>query len=46
MRAVPPRGLTTACGRFLQSVEELMDKTIPASIRLRRPLRIDDHVCK
>ncbi|KAF4802958.1 Glycine dehydrogenase (decarboxylating), mitochondrial [Turdus rufiventris] len=29
----------------VQSVEELMDKTIPASIRLRRPLRIDDHVC-
>ncbi|XP_027562580.1 glycine dehydrogenase (decarboxylating), mitochondrial-like [Neopelma chrysocephalum] len=30
----------------VQSVEELMDKTIPASIRLRRPLRMDDHVCK
>uniref|UniRef100_A0A8C9G7T6 Glycine cleavage system P protein n=1 Tax=Pavo cristatus TaxID=9049 RepID=A0A8C9G7T6_PAVCR len=28
----------------VQSVEELMDKTIPASIRLRRPLRMDDHV--
>ncbi|KAJ7425404.1 Glycine dehydrogenase (decarboxylating), mitochondrial [Pitangus sulphuratus] len=28
------------------SVEELMDKTIPASIRLRRPLRMDDHVCE
>ncbi|KAM9367323.1 glycine dehydrogenase (decarboxylating), mitochondrial [Phaethornis superciliosus] len=23
-----------------------MDKTIPASIRLRRPLRMDDHVCE
>uniref|UniRef100_A0A8U8C7F0 glycine dehydrogenase (aminomethyl-transferring) n=1 Tax=Geospiza parvula TaxID=87175 RepID=A0A8U8C7F0_GEOPR len=30
----------------VQSVEELMDKTIPASIRLRRPLRMDDHVCE
>uniref|UniRef100_A0A8B9GGD6 Glycine cleavage system P protein n=1 Tax=Amazona collaria TaxID=241587 RepID=A0A8B9GGD6_9PSIT len=27
-------------------VEELMNKTIPASIRLRRPLRMDDHVCE
>ncbi|PKU36377.1 glycine dehydrogenase mitochondrial [Limosa lapponica baueri] len=30
----------------VQTVEELMDKTIPASIRLRRPLRMDDHVCE
>ncbi|XP_062468492.1 glycine dehydrogenase (decarboxylating), mitochondrial [Pezoporus occidentalis] len=30
----------------VQSVEELIDKTIPASIRLRRPLRMDDHVCE
>uniref|UniRef100_A0A8B9GKH4 Glycine cleavage system P protein n=1 Tax=Amazona collaria TaxID=241587 RepID=A0A8B9GKH4_9PSIT len=30
----------------VQSVEELMNKTIPASIRLRRPLRMDDHVCE
>uniref|UniRef100_A0A8B9GPZ3 Glycine cleavage system P protein n=1 Tax=Amazona collaria TaxID=241587 RepID=A0A8B9GPZ3_9PSIT len=31
---------------LLASVEELMNKTIPASIRLRRPLRMDDHVCE
>ncbi|XP_030423394.1 glycine dehydrogenase (decarboxylating), mitochondrial isoform X1 [Gopherus evgoodei] len=30
----------------LASIEELMDKTVPASIRLGRPLKMDDHICE
>lgn len=30
----------------VQSIDELIDKTIPASIRLSRPLKMDDQVCE
>ncbi|XP_040213560.1 glycine dehydrogenase (decarboxylating), mitochondrial [Rana temporaria] len=30
----------------VQSIDELIDKTVPASIRLSRPLKMDDQVCE
>ncbi|XP_037758995.1 glycine dehydrogenase (decarboxylating), mitochondrial [Chelonia mydas] len=30
----------------LASIDELIDRTVPASIRLRRPLEMDDHICE
>uniref|UniRef100_A0A8C0G6M0 Glycine cleavage system P-protein N-terminal domain-containing protein n=1 Tax=Chelonoidis abingdonii TaxID=106734 RepID=A0A8C0G6M0_CHEAB len=30
----------------LASIDELIDKTVPASIRLGRPLKMDDHICE
>ncbi|XP_075683416.1 glycine dehydrogenase (decarboxylating), mitochondrial isoform X2 [Rhinoderma darwinii] len=30
----------------LESIDELIDQTVPASIRLSRPLKMDDHVCE
>ncbi|KAM9329715.1 glycine dehydrogenase (decarboxylating), mitochondrial [Gastrophryne carolinensis] len=30
----------------LESIEELIDNTLPASIRLSRPLKMDDQVCE
>uniref|UniRef100_A0A6J0V3D8 Glycine cleavage system P protein n=1 Tax=Pogona vitticeps TaxID=103695 RepID=A0A6J0V3D8_9SAUR len=30
----------------LSSIDELIDKTIPANIRLQRPLKMDDHICE
>ncbi|XP_044533164.1 glycine dehydrogenase (decarboxylating), mitochondrial [Gracilinanus agilis] len=30
----------------LESVDELIEKTVPASIRLRRPLKMEDPVCE
>ncbi|EMP33176.1 Glycine dehydrogenase [decarboxylating] [Chelonia mydas] len=31
---------------LFQSIDELIDRTVPASIRLRRPLEMDDHICE
>ncbi|XP_066460352.1 glycine dehydrogenase (decarboxylating), mitochondrial [Eleutherodactylus coqui] len=30
----------------MESIEELIDQTVPASIRLSRPLKMDDQVCE
>ncbi|KAJ6668181.1 hypothetical protein lerEdw1_015558 [Lerista edwardsae] len=30
----------------LSSIDELIDNTIPANIRLQRPLKMDDHICE
>ncbi|KAM5191340.1 glycine dehydrogenase (decarboxylating), mitochondrial [Mantella aurantiaca] len=30
----------------VESIDELIDKTVPASIRLSRPLKMDDQVCE
>nr|XP_033781749.1 LOW QUALITY PROTEIN: glycine dehydrogenase (decarboxylating), mitochondrial [Geotrypetes seraphini] len=30
----------------LESIDDLIDQTVPASIRLKRPLKMDDHICE